>query len=242
MLPPLALAYHGVGVVPLRDDPHRLFCAPAQVDADDRTLLGWGYELVTFGELAARAARGEGGGAAALTFDDGIAGAVPDVPLTVFAVTGWLGGRHPDPPGAAVLTPDELRALHARGVEVGAHTVTHPDLTALAPDAAMAELAGGRAALEGLLQAPVTSAAYPYGAADGSVRAAARRAGFLAACRTAGDGSWRDPFDLPRQAMGPGGTRLGLRLKRAGVHEPLMRLPLGRRARRVSRRLRTRHH
>ena len=88
----------------------------------------------------------------------------------------------------------------------------------------------------------MTSAAYPYGAADDAVRAAARRAGVVAACRTAGAGRLTDPFDLPRQAMGPGGTRLGLRLKRAGRHEPLMRMPLARRARRMNRRLRTARH
>ena len=103
--PPLALAYHGVRAVPLRDDPMRLFCSPAQVEADIRTLRGWGYELVTFGELAARIARGEGDGAAALTFDDGLAGALPAVPATVFAVTGWLGGRHPDAPWARIAGP-----------------------------------------------------------------------------------------------------------------------------------------
>ena len=61
-LPPLALAYHGVRAVPLRDDPMRLFCSPAQVAADIRALRAWGYELVTFGELAARSRRGEGAG------------------------------------------------------------------------------------------------------------------------------------------------------------------------------------
>ena len=90
-----------------------------------------------------------------------------------------------------------------------------------------------------MVQSPVTSAAYPYGTADDATRAAARAAGLRAACRTAGEGRFGDPFDLPRQAMGPGGTRLGLRLKREGRHAALMRVPLARRARRLSRRLQT---
>jgi len=160
----------------------------------------------------------------------------------VFAVSGWLGGNHPDAPSAPILDPHGLRALHAAGVEIGAHTVTHRDLTALPPVEAREELAASRAALEAIVQAPVTSAAYPYGAADGAVRAAARAAGLLAACRTQAAGRLADPFDLPRQAMGNGGSRLGLRLKRADRHEPLMRLPGARRARRLSRRVHAARH
>jgi peptidoglycan/xylan/chitin deacetylase (PgdA/CDA1 family) len=241
--PPLALAYHGAGAVPLARDPWRLFCSPAAIRRDIEALRAWGYELVTFGELAARIARGEGAGAAALTFDDGLddglLAVLDGAPATAFVVTGWLGEPHPDAPFARVADAGGIRALHAAGVEIGAHTLTHPDLTSLAPAAAQEELAGSKRVLEELIQAPVTSAAYPYGAADHATRDAARRAGLLAACRTAGDGDLRDPFDLPRQAMGPGGTRLGLRLKREGHHAALMRVPLARRARRLSRRLRT---
>jgi peptidoglycan/xylan/chitin deacetylase (PgdA/CDA1 family) len=241
--PPLALAYHAVGAVPLRDDPRRLFCSPAQVRRDIGALRAWGYELVTFGELAARIGEGDATGAVALTFDDGLADGLLDAlhgaPATVFPVTGWLGLPHPDAPFARVTDAGGLRALHAAGVEIGAHSVTHPDLTALTPEEARRELAESRAALEEIVQAPVTSAAYPYGTADATTRAAAREAGLLAACRTAGAGSFADLYDLPRQAMGPGGSRLGLRLKRDGRHEPLMRVPLARRARRLSRRLRT---
>ena len=243
---PLALAYHGVRAVPLREDPMRLFCAPDQVRRDIRVLRAWGYELVTFGELAARIAGGAGSGCAALTFDDGLADNLETlVPLlrseraaaTVFVVSGWLGHRHPDAGWAPILDGEGLRALHAAGIEIGAHTITHPDLTTLPGPAAEAELAGSRSALEAMLDAPVTVAAYPYGAADATVRDAARRAGLTAACRTSGAGNVADPFDLPREAMGNGASRLGLRLKRGGRHEPLMRVPLMRRARRLSRRL-----
>ncbi len=246
-LPPLALAYHGVRAVPLDRDPVRLFCSPAQLRRDVATLRGWGYELVTFRELAERVARAAGGGCAALTFDDALADNLDaltglGVPATVFAVSGWLGGRHPDAPWAPILDAGGLRALHGAGVEIGAHTVTHPDLTTLAPEAAWAEVAESRRALEDIVQAPVTSAAYPYGATDAGVRAAAREAGLVAACRTAGAGSFADPLGLPRQAMGPGGSRLGLRLKRADRHAAVMRLPLARRARRLSRRLHAARH
>ena len=58
--PPLALAYHGVGAVPLRAGPDGGCSARPPGRGRHRALRAWGYELVTFGELAARIARGEG--------------------------------------------------------------------------------------------------------------------------------------------------------------------------------------
>jgi peptidoglycan/xylan/chitin deacetylase (PgdA/CDA1 family) len=227
-----------VGAVPLEHDPWRLFCRPAAIGRDIAVLRAWGYELVTFGELAARVARGQGDAMAALTFDDGLADGLLEVlggtPATVFPVTGWLGEPHPDAPFARIADADGIRRLHAAGLEIGAHTVTHADLTTLSRERAVAELRDSRLHLEELIQAPVTSAAYPYGSPAPD---AARAAGIRAAARTAGAGRFTDPFDLPRQAMGPGGTRLGLRLKRDGRHAALLRNPLARRARKVSRRL-----
>jgi peptidoglycan/xylan/chitin deacetylase (PgdA/CDA1 family) len=224
---PLALAYHGIASVPPRRDPHGLFVAPHLLRRHVRWLRRRGYRLVTFGELAARAAAGAGGGFAALTFDDGLADNLAllglGVPATVFAVSGWLGREHPEAPGARVLSAGELRRLHAAGIEIGAHTASHADLTMLGFEAARDELERGRTELEAIIGAPVTSAAYPYGRATAETVRACETAGFLAACRTTGEGSFDAPLDLPREDMTNGATLLGLRLKAAGRYEPLMR-------------------
>jgi peptidoglycan/xylan/chitin deacetylase (PgdA/CDA1 family) len=234
---PLALAYHGIAKVAPSRDPHGLFVAPHLLRRHVRWLRRRGYRLVTFGELAARTAAGSGAGYAALTFDDGLADnlALLDlgVPATVFAVSGWLGGDHPEAPGARMLTAGELRRLHAAGVEIGGHTATHADLTSLGLDAARDELARGRTELEAVLQSPVTSAAYPYGRAGAGTVRACSDAGFLAACRTTGEGSFDSPLDFPREDMTNGATLLGLRLKAAGRYEPLMRHRAARAVRRA---------
>jgi peptidoglycan/xylan/chitin deacetylase (PgdA/CDA1 family) len=245
--PPLALTYHGVADVPLRRDPHHLFVRPRDLERQIARLRAWGYELVTFGELALRVAQDRSRGCATLTFDDGLADNLhalapilegASATATVFVTSGWLGRPHPTVGWARVLSADEVRELHARGVEIGAHTVTHPDLSRLPYEAALDELAGSKRALEALLDAPVEVAAYPYGKADAETRAAAREAGFRAACRTLGEGSWSDPYDLPRQTMENRASLLGLRLKRDDRYEPLMRFRVARGLRRVSRRLR----
>jgi peptidoglycan/xylan/chitin deacetylase (PgdA/CDA1 family) len=243
-LPPLALAYHGIDEVPLRRDPYGLFIRPRDLQGQIRKLKSWGYRLVPFGELAVRVEEGEGAGIAALTFDDGLADNLTSlvpvlreerVSATIFVVSGWLGLPYPEAPRARILTADEVRSLRRMGVEIGSHTVTHADLTALAYEDVLDELKTSKRALESVVDAPVEVFAYPYGRAHEETVAACREAGYRAACRTSGDGSWNEPLNLPRQGMNNSDTLLGLRLKRDDRYESLMRRPQGKVARRVVR-------
>jgi len=137
-----------------------------------------------------------------------------------------------------MLSEDGVRRLHAAGVEIGAHTATHPDLTLLGFEAARDELSSARVTLESLLEAPVTSAAYPYGRATADTVRACGAAGFAAACRTSGFGSRSTPLDYPREDMDGPASLLGLRLKAAGRYEPLMRARAARGVRRAGRQVR----
>jgi peptidoglycan/xylan/chitin deacetylase (PgdA/CDA1 family) len=248
-LRPLALAYHGAADVALRDDPNGLFVGPRSIERHIGRLRDWGYRLVSFGELARLASNEAAEGHAALTFDDGLADnleqlapllAREEVPATVFVVSGWLGGPHPEEPRGRIMNAEELRALAAAGIEVGGHTETHPDLTRLSYEQARAELEGCKRALEAILDAPVEVAAYPYGEANEVTFAACKDAGFRAACLNRGRGSWTNPHALPRDDMNNGVTMIGLRLRRHGHYQPLMRLAAGRAIRSVARRIRTR--
>jgi peptidoglycan/xylan/chitin deacetylase (PgdA/CDA1 family) len=243
-LPPLALAYHGVADVPRRRDPHGLFVAPHALRRHIERLRAWGYELVTFGALAARAAAGDARGQAALTFDDGLADnldalaplAAEGVAATIFVVSGWLEQPYPPAPWTRMLTHAELQELASvPAIEIGAHSATHPDLSRLDYAAAHRELREGKTHLEELLGIPIETAAYPYGRATEETARAARDAGFRAACVAGGRGRWEHPYLLPRQDMENGSSLLGLRLKRAGKYEMLMRHAPARAVRRLSR-------
>jgi peptidoglycan/xylan/chitin deacetylase (PgdA/CDA1 family) len=144
-----------------------------------------GRPSLTIGEVAAclRGERPLEPGAVALTFDDGYAdtrGAVEallerDIRSTVFVTTGWIGEPRR-------LTPQDVCALSALdGVELGAHSVSHPYLDELGPAALDAELIDSRRALQDLVGADVSSFAYPFGAYDLAVRAAVAGAGYIAA-------------------------------------------------------------
>jgi peptidoglycan/xylan/chitin deacetylase (PgdA/CDA1 family) len=66
-------------------------------------------------------------------------------------------------PADLMMTSEQVAALHAAGMEIGAHTVSHPILAELGLEAARAEIACGRRHLEELTGAPVRVFAYPNG-------------------------------------------------------------------------------
>ena len=79
---------------------------------------------------------------------------------------------------------DEARALAARGVELGGHTVTHAILSKLPPDEQRREIEQGAASLARNLGKAPTTFAYPWGRRwdyDEASREAARSAGFTCA-------------------------------------------------------------
>jgi glycosyltransferase involved in cell wall biosynthesis/peptidoglycan/xylan/chitin deacetylase (PgdA/CDA1 family) len=111
-----------------------------------------------------------------ITFDDAFADVVEQAapilaefgfPATVYVPTAILDGRatyswyaYP-PPG---MTWEQLRVLVSGGLwSAQAHSQTHPRLSALPREAAVAEIAGSKADLEERLGQPVTSFAYPAG-------------------------------------------------------------------------------
>lgn len=107
-------------------------------------------------------------------------------------------------PSDLMMRRDQVRALHRAGMGIGAHTRRHPILARESADAAHDEIAGGKAELEALIDAPVNLFAYPNGKpARDYLREhveQVRDSGFLAAVSTAWGASKRgaDAFQLAR--------------------------------------------
>lgn len=103
---------------------------------------------------------------------------------------------------------EELRALAATaGVQVGAHTLTHPVLASLPADEQRQEIDGSRNQLERLLGRPVTVFSYPYGghdALDAVTTRLVRESGYAMACTGTGGLACPDqyPFLVPRNVVG----------------------------------------
>jgi peptidoglycan/xylan/chitin deacetylase (PgdA/CDA1 family) len=92
-------------------------------------------------------------------------------------------------PSHRAMTRDELSKLAGMDLfEIGAHTVTHPNLSAQTVATQQAELLGSKQLLDEIVGKPTVSFAYPYGGSDHYTQAtvdAVRNAGFRYACTTA---------------------------------------------------------
>jgi len=103
-----------------------------------------------------------------------------------------------------MLTPEMVVNLDRHGIEIGAHTVTHPILTSLDDASAMQEIRDSKRELEAIVGKPVTLFAYPNGKVgkdfDHRHVAMVREAGFQAAFTTAVGAITRhhDRYQLPR--------------------------------------------
>jgi peptidoglycan/xylan/chitin deacetylase (PgdA/CDA1 family)/SAM-dependent methyltransferase len=102
------------------------------------------------------------------------------------------------------LSPAEIGVLGAQpGLEIGAHTATHPVLPAHARADQLWELATNKRALESIVGGPVTRFAYPYGSHSDETVALVREVGFESACSTEPRPVARgeDPLRIPRVAV-----------------------------------------
>ena len=88
-----------------------------------------------------------------------------------------------------MMNADQVRSLVGRGMDVGAHTVSHPILTRLAPSRGQGRDPGQQGAPGEIIDRPVTLFAYPNGVPRGDYAAEhvqmVREAGFDAAVSTA---------------------------------------------------------
>jgi peptidoglycan/xylan/chitin deacetylase (PgdA/CDA1 family) len=87
-----------------------------------------------------------------------------------------------------MLTAEMIVKLARHGIEIGAHTVSHPILTSLDDESARREIVGGKEQLEAVLGKPVRLFAYPNGKVgkdfDARHATMVREAGFMAAFTT----------------------------------------------------------
>ncbi|AQA02546.1 polysaccharide deacetylase [Mycobacterium sp. MS1601] len=185
------LMYHAIADAPSAAT-RRLSVSPRMLAEQLVYLLEHGYTGLTFGEVAESFRHGTPlpTRPVVLTFDDGYADfgreAWPILrrhgfPATLFVTTGWVAGNGPCAAGIPLdrtLDWKQLRALAESGLEVGAHSHSHPQLDQLSDVALQHELWTSRVLLEAHLETPVTTMSYPFGYSTPRVRAAAATTGY----------------------------------------------------------------
>lgn len=191
------LAYHSVS-----DDATESFRSYAVSPprfADHLALLrDLGYVSLTLSDAAERLFSGTSlpERAVVLTFDDAFGDfgqrAFPTLMAagfvaTLFVPSAYVGStsrwlireaEHRRP----VMTWPEIQRVADAGIEVGAHSHTHPELDRLSRPALREELARSKAVLEDRLGREITAVAYPFGYHSRAVRRAAQKAGYAFGC------------------------------------------------------------
>ena len=131
-------------------------------------------------------------------------------------------------PDELMMTTDELKALHAAGMEIGGHTDRHPIIARLDDTGTQAEIAAGKDWLEATLNTRLRVFAYPNGKPDTDYRREQARIveslGFEGAVSTQWGCSTRatDPYQLARFTPGWGGQRKFVPMLLNNLRSPLI--------------------
>ena len=226
------LMYHEIADVTAT--PSKLAVAP-EVFADQVAYLSdAGFTALTAGELAGILEDGRGQlpeRPVVLTFDDGYGDfydhALPllkqhEMTGTVFATTGWIGL---DGKAKRMLNWREIDEVIQYGVEIGAHTIKHPQLDQLTGRQLREELSVSKKLLEDKLGQAVPGLAYPFGYSNARVREMARELGYTygyAVGNSLTTGA-ADHFALPRLTVRRGTSMDEFRRMVSGEDTPSLR-------------------
>jgi peptidoglycan/xylan/chitin deacetylase (PgdA/CDA1 family) len=211
------LMYHYIREADATADPvgFRLSVRPDRFAEQMDWLAAEGYHPLRMSDLAAclRGLIACPPRPVAITFDDGYDNAATvalpilmrhGFPATFYIITGNVGR-------AGYLSWEQVRALRDGGMEIGAHTITHPALSALPLQQAQAEIVGSKQELERRLGIAITSFSYPTGDYDEAVAELVRAAGFTNAVTTRQEDAPRRLDELPRRRVIGGESIKGFR-------------------------------
>jgi len=207
---PRILNYHAI--MRLEDDPNKASTSPERFESHMLTLRRRNMRGVSVRELLRAWSAGKSKGLVGITFDDGykdfLQTALPILEkygfsATLFVVADMLGKEndwvhwyHPQPK-LKLLESADLRVIVERGVEIGSHGMSHPELPELDRESLEREVSDSRRLLGEVLGEAVEGFAYPYGILDETSIRAVRGAGYAYACavNTRVENS---AYDLPR--------------------------------------------
>lgn len=155
--------------------------------------------------------------AVVLTFDDGFRNFTSNawpllkargLPATLYVTAGPVSGSSewPEPAGAGqcpTLGAVEIGGLSDDGVEIGARSMTRPQLDAVGRERAWREIRDSKYALEAIVGKPVETFAYPHGYLDRETKKMVAAAGYTsaAAVRNALSHAGDDRFSLARYTV-----------------------------------------
>lgn len=173
---------------------------PEKFESQLDYLQAQGYQTINFSDITSKNIPAK---PVILTFDDGYENfyqnAYPalkkrGMTATLFAIVRMQGGDY--------MTPDQLKEISANGIEVGSHTLSHPDLAQASSEKSLQEITESKADLEAIIGKKITSFCYPAGKYNANTITQLQSAGYTYAVTTkSGLASFKNPFELNRYRM-----------------------------------------
>jgi peptidoglycan/xylan/chitin deacetylase (PgdA/CDA1 family) len=178
------LLYHHLQDLPPTASPllRAWTLSPKKLDSQVEWLTEHGFHTVTMAQLVAHLKHRQPlpPKPIVLTFDDGWRDhynvAFPILKkynsvATFFIITGEVGH-------SAYMNWEQIQAMAAAGMDMEAHSLTHPKLTLISTQEAFHEILQSKQDLESRMHRSVTVFAYPFGAFNDTIMDMVKRAGF----------------------------------------------------------------
>lgn len=175
------ILYHRIDISPINS---QFYTPPAKFEEEMKLLHDWGYTTITT-ELLIKAIT-EGADLPPrpliITFDDGhLNNYTTAFPImqkygftgVLYIVANYMGADQ-------YMNADQIKEMASAGWEVGSHSISHSDLTALEPERQRYEVVDSREILEAKLGMPVLTFSYPFGKSNSGIIDYAHFAGYVA--------------------------------------------------------------
>jgi len=211
----IILMYHNIDIPPKGARIPNLYVTPRMFRFQMWHLKTAGFRVLSIQDLVAAVESGDTRhNMAAITFDDGYMdfykNAYPvlrqyEYPSTIYVVSGLVGKVNSwdlrnESCSKPLMDWNTIREISKNGVQIGSHTVTHPELTHIPSDELNKEIAGSKNELEEHLNQPTDAFCYPGGDHNEQAKEAVKKAGYRHAVTTQRGHVEKgyDPFALRR--------------------------------------------
>ncbi|MEP7146679.1 MAG: polysaccharide deacetylase family protein [bacterium] len=184
------LLYHRLIDKPADAGKHGTYISTQKIESHFRYLKQNGYTAITFNELETINRLDTKKKYIILTFDDGYEDnyylLYPllkkyELKAVIFSVThesSNIWDIKDEGKTFPLLNREQMLEMSRYGIEFGAHTMTHVDLTKIDREKAILEIRNSKLSLENTLDKKILSFAYPYGSLNDEIKQMVRNEGF----------------------------------------------------------------
>ena len=189
------LMYHSIESMPKSTIMRGMHVPPHRFDFQMRLLKYFGYKGLSLRDLKPYLKGEKLGKVVGITFDDGyqnnLINAAPILKKYNFTATSFLVSKYigkaniwDKPKGITqrpLMTNNEIQTWLSFGMDIGAHTLSHIDLTSASSSEAIKEIEGCKIDLEKRFNIPIEDFCYPFGKFNERIYKIAKNVGYLSA-------------------------------------------------------------